>query len=193
MGVTAGILSPRAYWEKLCVLHMLESSGRLHLGGQHHHSTYRGFHLPAISSLEENRAWCEGFTSVTFPTPPMSYKVATTSMLVCLIFFFSTRSDDRNQLMFQISTSLFVLKAITRKIFLGFPFWWNEPYRYILSCFIPYFSILHSAFESLELLKHNLEAWDHAYSWLLNSSLRGIINNKRHWNSMQNKTNKIFF
>lgn len=193
VGVTAEILSPRAHWKKLCASCTCGNPWAAFTWEVSIIIAHMGLSIflpsPTSRSFTENWAWCEGFNPMTYQTPPISYKVATISMLFC---FFFTWSDDRNHLMFQISTSLFVLKTIMRKIFLGLSFWWNEPYCYSLSCFIPHISIAYGAFESLELLKHNLEAWDHSYSWLLNSSLRGIINNKIHCNSMQNKTNKIF-
>lgn len=186
MGVTAEILSPRAHWKKLCASCTCGNPWAA-FTWEVSYGTHGAFHLPAISNLEVlhwklSLVW--RLNPMTYQTPPISYKVATTSMLFCFFFhmvWWQKPPDVPNQHI-----------IICAEIFLGLSFWWNEPYRYSLSCFIPHISIAYSAFESLELLKHNLEAWDHTYSWLLNSSLRGIINNKIHCNSMQNKTNNIF-
>lgn len=148
---------------------------------------------PTLQSFTENWAPCDVFNSMTeeskphlcwtLLTWPITYKVTTTSILGVYFTWSGTETLWQSK-----SAHCICAENNYKKNLPGPSFWWNEPYHYSLSRFIPHISIVYSAFESLELLKHNLEAWDHTYAWLLNNSLRGIINNKIHWNSVQNKT-----
>lgn len=119
----------------------------------------------------------------TLLTWPITYKVTTISVLG--VYF--TWSGTETLWTVQISTLYLCWKQLQEKSSWAFILMkWTLSLQF--KSLYPSHSLVYSASESLELLKHNLEAWDHTYAWLLKNSLRGIINNKKHWNSMQNKT-----